>query len=75
MKIVKLNENKNLTEALTEDSEVFKEMSSALDDIEYLCNDTYNWDTAEWNDKENVKRTAERIIESANVLLDCIKRY
>ena len=75
MKIVKLNENKNITEALTEDSEVFKEMSSALDDIEYLCNDTYNWDTAEWNDKENVKRTAERIIESANVLLDCIKRY
>ena len=64
-----------LKEALTEDSEVFKEMSSALDDIEYLCNDTYNWDIDEWNNKNNVRATAERIIESANVLLDCIKRY
>ena len=68
--------NKNtISESLTEDSEVFKDMSNALDDIEYLCNDTYNWDINGWNDKENVRRTAERIIESAQILLDSIERY
>ena len=66
---------KLLKEALTEDSEIFKEMSSALDDIEYLCNETYNWDIDEWNNKNNIKLTAENIIAYANVLLDCIKRY
>ena len=66
---------KKLNESITEDSEVFKEMSSALDDIEYLCNDTYGWDMEEWNDKENIIRTANRIIESAEVLLSCVKRY
>ena len=66
---------KVVVESLTEDSEVFKDMSNALDDITYLCNDTYNWDIDEWNDKKNVKNTAERIIDSANVLLDSIKKY
>ena len=68
-------DKKVVDESLTEDSDVFKDMSSALDDIEYLCNDTYNWDINGWNDKENVRRTAERIIESAQVLLDSIKKY
>lgn len=66
---------KELDEELTEDSEIFKDMSNALDDIEYLCKDTYNWETSDWNNKENIKRTAERIIESAQVLLDSIKKY
>ena len=68
-------DKKAVDESLTEDSEVFKDMSNALDDIEYLCNDTYNWGMDEWNDKNNVKNTAERIIDSANVLLDSIKKY
>lgn len=68
-------DKKVVDEALTEDSEVFKDMSNALDDIEYLCNDTYNWGIDEWNDKSNVKNTAERIIDSANILLDSIKKY
>ena len=75
MKIIKLTENKKLNEKITEDSQVFKDMSSALDDIEYLCQDTYNWDTEEWNDKENIKRTAEQIIDRANTILDCLRRY
>ena len=68
-------DKKIVDESLTEDSEVFKDMSNALDDIEYLCNDTYNWDINGWNNKENVRRTAERIIESAQILLDSIERY
>ena len=68
-------DKKVVDESLTEDSEIFKDMSNALDDIEYLCNDTYNWDAEQWNDKENVRRTAERIIESAQILLDSIERY
>lgn len=75
MKIIKLTENKKLNEKITEDSQVFKDMSSALDDIEYLCQDTYNWDAEEWNDKKNIKRTAEQIIDRANTILDCLRRY
>ena len=68
-------DKKAVDESLTEDSEVFKDMSNELDEIEYLCNDKYNWGMDEWNDKNNVKNTAERIIDSANVLLDSIKKY
>lgn len=75
MKIKKLNENKKLKEELNENHPIFKRISQDLDDIEFLCNDTYNWEEEDWNKLNLVRQTANLIIQYASDIKDALDEY
>lgn len=75
MKVDKLNENKKLKEELNESHPIFKRISKDLDDIEFLCNDTYNWETKDWNKLSSVRQTADLIIQFASDIKDALDEY
>lgn len=66
---------KRLNEELNEDHPIAVRIFQDLDDIEALCQDTYNWDTPEWNDRKNVEQTADLIIQYATDIKDALAEY
>lgn len=75
MKVDKLNENKILEEELQEGHPIFERISKDLDDIEFLCNDTYNWEKEDWNKLNSVRQTANLIIQFASDIKDALDEY
>lgn len=76
MKVQLINEELNeINEELNEDHPIAKRIFNNLDDIEFLCKDTYNWDTEEWNNRKNVEMTADLIIQYASDIKDALSEY
>lgn len=76
MKVQLINEELNeINEALDEEHPIAKRIFNDLDSIENLCNQTYNWEDKDWNNRKTVEMTADLISQFASDIKDALSEY